>query len=106
MATIKFNDEIIDLSEFDSIYYLGDTSVNENERLYNEMKNVRNKIYNVLDFYPYIMNIYFTNKCKMLERNITIQDYKYNHLQKKIKYLFIYTTMIYVIIIIKFFYNY
>lgn len=101
MTTIKFNDEIIDLTEFDNIYYLGQTSIIENENLYIEMKNNRNKIYNVLDFYPYIMNIYFTNKYKSLEKKLSIQEDKYNSLSKKFKYLFI-SMIIFIIIIIKF----
>lgn len=101
MTTIKFNDEIIDLTEFDNIYYLGQTSIIENENLYIEMKNNRNKIYNVLDFYPYIMNIYFTNKYKSLEKKLSIQEDKHNLLSRKFKYLFI-SMIIFIIIIIKF----
>ena len=104
MTTIKFNDEIIDLTEFDNIYYFGQTSIIENENLYLEMRDNRNKIYNVLDFYPYIMNIYFTNKYKSLEKKLIIQDYKYKCLEKKIKYIILYVFIISIIIMINFSY--
>lgn len=100
-TTIKFNDEVIDLTEFDNIYYLGQTSIIENEILYMEMKHTRNKIYNVLDFYPYVMNIYFTNKYKSLEKKLIIQENKNNYLESKMKILSIISMMIFIIIIIK-----
>ena len=100
MTTIKFNDEVIDLTEFDCIYYLGQTSIIENEIFYNEMKNNRNKIYNVLDFYPYIMNIYFTNKYKSLEKKLLIQEDKHKDLERKFKFLSFITIIIFIIIII------
>ena len=100
-TTIKFNDEVIDLTEFDNIYYLGQTSIIENEILYIEMKNIRNKIYNVLDFYPYVMNIYFTNKYKSLEKKLIIQENKNNYLEKKIKIIFIISMTIFILILIK-----
>ena len=100
-TTIKFNDEVIDLTEFDNIYYLGQTSIIENEILYIEMKNIRNKIYNVLDFYPYVMNIYFTNKYKSLEKKLIIQENKNNYLEKKIKIIFIISIKIFILILIK-----
>ena len=67
-------------------------------------KYYRNKIYNVLDFYPYIMNIYFTNKYKSLEKKLIIQDYKYKCLEKKIKYIILYVFIISIIIMINFSY--
>jgi len=98
MPTIKFNDEIIDINEFDCVYYLGQTSILENETLYIEMKSNKNKIYNVLDFYPYIMNIYFTNKYKLLERKLDIQEEKYKCLEKRfyiINTIFLISTFIF-----------
>ena len=65
------------------------------------MKNIRNKIYNVLDFYPYVMNIYFTNKYKSLEKKLIIQENKNNYLEKKIKIIFIISMTIFILILIK-----
>lgn len=64
------------------------------------MKNNKNKIYNVLDFYPYIMNIYFTNKYKLLEKNLIIQEYKHKCLERKIKIISFICIIIFIIIII------
>lgn len=101
MTTIKFNDEIIDINEFECVYYLGQTSILENENLYMDMKNNKNKIYNVLDFYPYLMNIYYMNKYKFLERKLNIQDDKYKYLEKKI-YIINTIFLILLLIFIKF----
>lgn len=84
MTSIKFNDEIIDVSN--NIYYLGHTTIAENEIFYFDLRNNQNKIYNVVDFYPYIMNIYFTNKIKSLQRQLNIQEDNYNYLQKRFNF--------------------
>lgn len=95
MTSIKFNDEIIDVSN--NIYYLGHTTIAENEIFYFDMRNNQNKIYNVVDFYPYVMNIYFTNKIKSLQRQLNIQEDNYNFLEKRFKF---FTLSIIIIIII------